>query len=46
MSDALIISVLAFVAVAGAALSFVAWHRVSKRPKGEKSQFDSDDPNV
>ncbi len=46
MSDALIVSLLAFVAVAGAALSFLAWHRVSKRPRDEKSQFDSDNPNV
>lgn len=46
MSDALILSILIFVAVAGAALSFLAWRRLGKRPEGEKSQFDSGDPDV
>lgn len=48
MSDALIVSILALVAIVGAALSFLAWHRLGRRPppKGEKSQFDSDDSNV
>jgi hypothetical protein len=48
LSDALIVAVLAVVTAVGAALSFVAWHRLSRRPPrtGEKSQFDSDDPGV
>ena len=48
MSDALIVAVLAIVTLAGAALSFTAWHRLTRRPprNGEKPQFDSDDPDV
>jgi hypothetical protein len=48
MNDALIVSILVFVAIAGAVLSFIAWRRAARRtsPKGEKPQFDSDHPDV
>lgn len=46
MSDTLILTILIVVAVGGAALSLLAWRRLGSRPRGEKSQFDSDDPAV
>lgn len=50
MSDALIVAILALVALGGAALSFVAWHRVGRtRPSpGDEAEtrLDSDDPDV
>jgi len=48
--DALVITVLALVAIGAAALSFVAWHRVTRPgpPPDDDggAQLDSDDPDV
>jgi uncharacterized protein YfaA (DUF2138 family) len=48
--DALVITVMALVAIGAAALSFVAWHRVTRRgpsPEADRrAQLDSDDPDV
>jgi HAMP domain-containing protein len=48
--DALVITVLALVAIGAAALSFVAWHRLTRPgPPPEDhggAQLDSNDPDV
>lgn len=50
MRDTLVVTVLALVAIGAAALSFVAWHRVTRPgPPPEEhggAQLDSDDPDV
>jgi HAMP domain-containing protein len=47
--DTLVVTILALVAIGAAALSFVAWHRVTRpgpSPEDDRTQLDSDDPDV
>ena len=50
MRDTLVVTILALVAIGAAALSFVAWHRVTRpgpSPADDRRpQLDSDDPDV
>jgi hypothetical protein len=50
LSDTWIVAILALVAIGGAALSFVAWHRVGRPGRSPEDQgetrLDSDDPDV
>jgi hypothetical protein len=50
VSDVVVVVVMALVAVGAAALSLLAWHRLTRTPGGQtevqKPQFDSEDPDV